>query len=68
MIKRLLVISPFIFLITSVQANTNNEELPDADFLVFLAEVDEATGDGFDTWLETDTAADLAANNDEKQN
>ena len=30
----------------------------DADFLDFLADVETATGDGFNRWLESDMAAD----------
>ena len=40
------------------QANTGEEEQPGADFLEFLAEVEDATGDRFESWLETETAAD----------
>lgn len=49
---------------TNVQAAIDNNQ-PDADFLEFLAEVDEATGDGFETWLETDAAADSATEENE---
>lgn len=29
------------------------EEPPTEDFLEFLIEIEDATGDGFETWLET---------------
>lgn len=47
-----------ILMMTTAQAENIDKTHPDADFLEFLAEVDEATGVGFDSWLETDTAAD----------
>jgi len=48
------------FLMSYTQANTIEDDEIDAEFLEFLAEVDEATGDGFDTWLATTTKADNA--------
>lgn len=47
-----------MLLVFNVQANTIEEDEVDADFLEFLAEVDEATGDGFEIWLKADTNAD----------
>ncbi len=35
-------------------ANANEDQI-DPDFLDFLIEMEEVTGDGFETWLETDT-------------
>ena len=34
---------------TTAQAEQVEESQPDAEFLEFLAEVDEATGDGFES-------------------
>jgi len=54
------VLPIYLFLTVTVQAeNTDVEkELPDADFLEFLAEVETETGDGFTAWLETNMEAD----------
>jgi len=57
----------YLLLITAVQAEAIDEIPADADFLEFLAEVDEATGDGFEQWLETETAADTAIDTDEEK-
>ena len=54
----LFFLNPFTVAIT--QADTSEDFQADANFLEFLAEVDEATGDGFDTWLATTTKADNA--------
>jgi len=53
-----------ILLVVTVKADQKDDELPSADFLDFLSEVEDATGDGFETWLETDTAADSDDNNE----
>jgi len=47
-----------LVLVGTAQAQQNNALEPseaDADFLVFLAEVEAATGDGFEQWIETDS-------------
>ena len=46
------------FLMSYTQANTIEDDEIDAEFLEFLAEVDEATGEGFDIWLQTESKAD----------
>ena len=53
-----------ILFIVTVKADPKDDELPSADFLNFLSEVEDATGDGFETWLETDTTADSDINNE----
>jgi len=54
----LLLLIMFVLLATKANANKNQEEI-DSDFLEFLADMEEVTGDGFENWLETDTAADV---------
>ncbi len=47
-----------LILTDTAQANQNDalETIEaDADFLVFLADVEEASGDGFEQWIETDS-------------
>ena len=47
-----------LILTGTAQANQNDafEAIEaDADFLAFLADVEEATGDGFEQWIETDS-------------
>ena len=51
-----------ILLLTVAQADTSENQQPDADFLEFLAEMDEVTGDGFETWLTETTSTDLTTN------
>lgn len=48
--------------VATAQANQNEapelvevETEADADFLTFLADIEEATGDGFEQWIETDS-------------
>lgn len=45
-------------LMMTTQADSPNDDSLDAEFLEFLAEVEESTGEGFDLWLEFDTEAD----------
>ncbi len=45
-------------MMTIAQAESKDSDSPDADFLEFLAEVEEATGEGFSAWLATDSNAD----------
>ena len=54
-----------LFVLTTARAEQVEELHPDADFLEFLAEVDEATGDGFESWLETDAVADTDTTDEE---
>jgi hypothetical protein len=44
-----------LFALLPTFANTNNTDGIDSDFLDFLAEMEEVTGEGFENWLETDT-------------
>lgn len=53
-----------IFFVVTVKADQQGDELPSADFLDFLSEVEDATGDGFETWLETESDADSDDNNE----
>lgn len=41
-----------LFVATAIADQESQENDADAEFLEFLAEVDEATGDGFEQWLE----------------
>lgn len=52
-VKLTLFLSSLFVLVASV-ANSDQEEI-EPDFLNFLIEMEEATGNGFETWLETDT-------------
>ncbi len=45
-------------------ADSSNDDSLDAEFLEFLADVEESTGEGFYLWLEFDTEAE----EDEEQN
>ena len=49
-----------LILFTCTTAIANQEQIG-PDFLEFLAEMEEVTGDGFETWLETE-------NQDENEN
>ena len=42
-----------ILFMMNTSAQAKEEESPSADFLDFLMEVEDATGDAFETWLET---------------
>lgn len=44
----------WMLFLLSFSANANQNESVDADFLEFLAEMEEVTGNGFNTWLESD--------------
>jgi len=49
-----------IFLLLAVKANTNQDQQEiDSDFLEFLADMEEVTGDGFENWLEAETETDI---------
>lgn len=48
----------------SVEATANQEAIS-ADFLEFLADMEEVTGDGFEDWLETDNEYDQYESNNE---
>ena len=45
-----------------VEEKAMEEEQPDADFLEFLAGMDDASDDEFDAWLKTPKAADKLVN------
>lgn len=45
-----------------VEEQAAEEELPDADFLEFLAGMDDASDDEFNAWLKTPKAADKSVN------
>jgi len=60
-ILTLIVISIILQMMVCNAAYANEDEI-DADFLEFLADMEEITGSGFDAWLE-DTAIDDESNN-----
>jgi len=60
-ILTLIVISIILQMMVCNAANANDDEI-DADFLEFLADMEEVTGSGFDAWLE-DTAIDDESSN-----
>lgn len=56
----------FVLLLLSSPAKSNTkQEDVNEDFLEFLAEMDEVTGDGFEQWI-NDESIDIKTNN-EKQ-
>lgn len=57
---KLLLISLILLTVILNTANANEDEV-DADFLEFLAEMEEVTGAGFDAWLND---ADVDKNED----
>ena len=53
-IRSLQLSAIYLCLILAGNANSNENTIEaDANFLAFLADVEEATGDGFDQWLES---------------
>ena len=52
--KRNVLLSLLINVAFITIAHANEEEV-DAEFLEFLAEIEEVTGSGFDRWLEDDS-------------
>jgi len=50
---KLILISLLIQTVLMNTSSANDDEI-DADFLEFLAEMEEATGSGFDSWLNDD--------------
>lgn len=58
-VKKTLLLLVLVTCTTAI-ANANQEQV-DPDFLDFLVEMEEVTGDGFETWLETE-------NQDENEN
>ena len=50
---KLILISLLIQTVLMNTSTANDDEI-DADFLEFLAEMEEATGSGFDSWLNDD--------------
>ena len=62
---KLILISLVLQTILINLAMANDDEV-DADFLEFLAEMEEATGSGFDAWLNTDDEDHFSVNTDEE--
>ena len=61
--KRTLFLLVVLALMTSkVSANEDNQnqEEVSSDFLEFLADMEEVTGDGFENWLDSDTEDDTS--------
>ncbi len=56
----LLFITPFASAnaLQKEQTNKKIDNTPDQDFLEFLVEMEELTGEGFDDWLEQDKQID----------
>ncbi len=55
--------SLLLLLLLNVTANANQEDTEEAsaDFLEFLADVEENTGDGFEAWLDENSNEDFAS-------
>lgn len=62
---KLMLISLVLQTILIHLAMANDDEV-DADFLEFLADMEEATGSGFDAWLNADDEDHFSVNTDEE--
>ena len=54
----LLLLMMLMLLASKSSANQHQEEI-DSDFLEFLADMEEVTGDGFENWLDTDITTEV---------
>lgn len=54
----LLLLLILTLMTSKANADENQEEIS-SDFLEFLADMEEVTGDGFENWLETDITTEV---------
>jgi len=65
MIKLNYPLALFLLLISQGVLATENDEDLSSDFLEFIADMDEITGDGFESWLESNTTEQEITENED---